>query len=66
MQSPFSRITGSLAEQVIPGDEKKDNEKNGEQGTAQKEGKQHADCNPKQNKTDYFSHEYPPKTPVLL
>lgn len=66
MQSPFSRISVLMTKQTVPDDEKKDNEKNGEQGTAQKEGKKHADCDPKQNKPDYFSHEYPLKTPVSV
>ena len=63
MQSPFSRVRKSAAKQAVSQYEKCDDEQNGEQGTAQKEGEQHAHCDPKQNKPDYFSHKYPLKMP---
>lgn len=57
---PF-RVLGLVTKQMVSQNKKQDDEQNGEQGTAQKEGKQHADCDPKQNKPDYFSHENPSK-----
>ena len=61
MQSPFSRIWALTTKQMISGDEKQNHQQDGEQCTSQKEGKQHTDRNPKQNKAENFSHGEPSK-----
>ena len=65
MQSPFSRVGDLIAKQVIAQHEEQHNEQDGQKGAAQKEGQQHTDCNPEQNKPEHFSHGEPSKSLII-
>ena len=56
LQSPFSRVSGLSAKQMVAAYEERNCEQNKKQGASDEEGQQHPDGDPEQNKAQYFSH----------